>query len=74
MFTAAIMMCLIDVERSVKTCDVMYGNFKYRTESLCWKSINEKVLTLSEYPMIRESYEVASAKCTSWLPLSENGI
>jgi len=74
MFTAAIMMCLMDIERSFETCSVAYGKAKYKTEEVCWASINVKVLYFARYPETTNGHEVAYAKCTSWLPISGSGV
>ena len=72
LYTAAIMMCLKDVDHSYKTCQIVNGEFKFHSEEQCWSAINGKLATLLEYPEIDYIYEPAYAKCISWLPMTEN--
>lgn len=70
LYTAAIMVCLIDKPRTYDTCQIINAHFKYTTEEQCWSAINGQVQYQGKN-MLKVGYELADAKCISWLE-SEN--
>jgi len=66
LFTAAIMVCLIDQPRSYATCQVINANFKYPNEEMCWAAMNTQV-RYQEQNLLKVGYELVDAKCINWL-------
>lgn len=68
LYTAAILMCLKNIDRTFDTCQVANTSHKYRTEEACWMGINAKLLELQNFPEINAILEPVDAKCIEWLP------
>ena len=66
LYTAAIMVCLIDEPRNYDTCQVINAHFKYKTEQQCWLAINGQVKYQADN-MLKVGYELVDARCVGWL-------
>lgn len=66
LFTAAIMVCLIDKPRSYDTCQVINAHFKYPNEEMCWGAMNAQ-LQYQGQNLFKVGYELVDAKCINWL-------
>ena len=72
LFTAAIMMCIKDLDPSYEKCQILNADFKYRTEEHCYSAINGKLNQMLKFPEITREYEPLYIQCIPWLPLNEN--
>lgn len=72
LYTAAIMLCLKEVDHSYQSCQIVNAEFKYVSEEQCWNAINIKLQQLIKYPQIDYIYEAVDAKCIEWLPAPES--
>lgn len=66
LYTAAILVCLIDQERSYETCQVINAQFKYPNEEMCWAAMNAQVRYQGQN-LLKVGYELVDAKCINWL-------
>ena len=66
LYTAAIMICLIDKPRTYDNCQIINAHFKYKTEEQCWLAINGQVQYQGEN-MLKVGYELVDGKCIKWL-------
>lgn len=66
LFTATLMICLIDKPQNYNNCEILKSDYKYASERSCWNAINSQML--SDYQSLKnEGYEYVSGKCTSWI-------
>lgn len=74
LYTAAMLLCLVDAPMTYETCEIMNAEFKYRSEEHCWLAINGKLKQMEEFPVFGAAgtYEVRGAQCIEWLPMEEN--
>ena len=70
LYTAAIMVCLIDQPRSYATCQIINAQFKYPNEEQCWAAINGQVKYQGQN-LLKVGYELVDAKCINWLAKKE---
>jgi len=66
LFTAAIMVCLVDEPRNYDNCQIVNAHFKYVSEEQCWAAINGQVKYQGDN-LLKIGYELVDAKCVSWL-------
>lgn len=66
LYTAAIMVCLMDKPRDYDNCQIINAHFKYKTEEQCWLAINGQVKYQGQN-MLKVGYELVDAKCIQWL-------
>lgn len=71
LYTAAIMVCLVDEPRNYDTCQIINAHFKYQSEQQCWDAINGQVKYQGNN-MLQVGYELVDAKCISWLEKNES--
>lgn len=66
LWTAAIMLCLPDVDRSFETCNVLFNSkFKYSTEVQCYEALARQMNFMMENNQLY-GHEFVEAKCTVW--------
>ena len=66
LYTAAILVCLIDQPKTYATCQVINAQFKYPTEEACWTAVNIQ-LKYQYQNLLKVGYELEDARCISWL-------
>ena len=69
LYTATIVMCLLGEPHSYKTCDLMNGSYKFRTEAECQQSTINRVKNLMEYTDVFDRYEIIDNKCLEWIAI-----
>lgn len=65
LFTAAILVCLVDKPRGYDTCQVINAHFKYPNEEMCWTAMNTQ-LKYQGNNLLKVGYELVDAKCINW--------
>ena len=71
LYTAAILVCLMDQPRNYQNCQVINAYFKYTTEEQCWLAINGQVKYQAKN-LLKVGYELVDAKCINWLSKSKS--
>lgn len=71
LYTAAIMVCLINEPKNYENCQIINAYFKYMTEEQCWSAINGQIEHQHEN-LFKMGYKLVDAKCTSWLEKKES--
>lgn len=75
LYTAAIMICLVDVPQDYKSCQVINAQYKYMTEEQCWSAVNNWVQYMDNI-IKSNGHELVTAKCVSWFdpPQKQNKL
>lgn len=71
LFTAAIMVCLIDEPKNYENCQIINAHFKYTSEEQCWAAINGQIKYQGQN-LLQVGYELVDAKCVNWLQKKSN--
>jgi len=66
MWTAAVMVCMMNMPITFQSCNVVSSPSKYLTEERCWYEINQWIVK-AEKQMTAINNRVVSAKCQGWL-------
>ena len=66
LYTAAVMICLMDAPKNYQNCQIINAHFKYISEEQCWNAINAWVAEMNDVT-IENKHQIIDAKCISWL-------